>query len=102
VGIDLEQPRKKLLAIAPRILSSTELKDAGDDVLKHCVIWCAKEALFKIHGKGGLHFSNQLNVQPFPLHEEGTLVGIISDNGNAMSVELNYEVSPDFVLVYTK
>ena len=102
VGIDLEQPREKLLRIAPRVLSSIELKDAGSNVIKHCVIWCAKEVMFKIHGKGGLHFSNQLNVQPFPLHEEGTLVGIISDNGKKTSVELNYEVNPDFVLAYTK
>lgn len=102
VGIDLEQPREKLLKIAPRILSSTELKDAGDDVVKHCVIWCAKEALFKIHGgKGGLHFSNQLNLKPFQLQEEGSLTGIISENGTKTQVELNYEVNPDFVLVRT-
>jgi len=102
VGIDLEQPREKLLAIAPRILSPTELKDAGDNVIKHCVIWCAKESLFKIHGRGGLHFSNQLNVKPFPLQEEGNLTGIISEDQKETSVELSYEVNPDFVLVYTK
>lgn len=101
VGIDLEQPREKLLAIAPRILSSTELEDAGESVIKHCVIWCAKESMFKIHGKGGLHFSHQLNIEPFPLQEEGNLVGIISDNGKKTAVELSYQVNPDFVLVYT-
>jgi phosphopantetheinyl transferase len=101
VGIDLEQPREKLLAIAPRILSAAELKDAGDNVIKHCVIWCAKESMFKIHGEGGLHFSDQLNVNPFPLQEEGSLTGIISDNGKKTFVELSYEVNPDFVLVRT-
>lgn len=102
VGIDLEQPREKLLAIAPRVLSPIELKDAGDDVIKHCVIWCAKEAMFKIHGRGGLHFSNQLNLNPFLLQEEGSLTGVISEEGKKTSVELGYEVNPDFVLVYTK
>jgi phosphopantetheinyl transferase len=102
VGIDLEQPREKLLNIAPRIMSQTELKDAGKDIVKHCVIWCAKETMFKIHGRGGLHFSNQLNVEPFLLQEEGNLVGRISEDSKESKVHLCYEVNPDFVLVYTK
>ncbi len=102
VGIDLEQPRQKLLNIAPRIMSSAELKDAGSDIIKHCVYWCAKETMFKIHGIGGLHFSNQLNVTPFLLQEEGNLIGIISEKNTETKVELCYEVNPDFVLVYTK
>ena len=32
VGIDLEQPKQKLLTIAPRVLSDMELKDAGQDL----------------------------------------------------------------------
>jgi 4'-phosphopantetheinyl transferase len=102
VGIDLEQPRQKLLNIAPRIMSPSELEDAGTDVAKHCVYWCAKETLFKIHGAGGLHFSNQLNVMPFLLQEEGDLTGVISENEKKNRIKLSYEVNPDFVLVYTK
>jgi phosphopantetheinyl transferase len=102
VGIDLEQPREKLLKIASRIMSPAELKDAGNNVIKHCVLWCAKEAMFKIHGKGGLHFNNQLNVEPFLLQEEGNLTGLISEKKKATKIELCYEVNPDFVLVYTK
>jgi 4'-phosphopantetheinyl transferase len=45
VGIDLEQPKEKLLRIASRVLSPSEEKDAGDHVTKHCIYWCAKEAL---------------------------------------------------------
>src|SRR6185369_14398144 len=101
VGIDLEQPRKKLLNIAPRIMSSIELGDAGADIIKHCIYWCAKEAMFKIHGVGGLHFNSQLNVIPFLLQEEGGLIGIITENGEENRVELSYEVNPDYVLVYT-
>jgi hypothetical protein len=101
VGIDLEQPRPKLLTIAPRIMSATELQDAGNDIIKHCVYWCAKEAMFKIHGTGGLHFSHQLNITPFLLQEEGILFGLISENGMETKIQLSYEVNPDFVLVYT-
>lgn len=102
VGIDLEQPREKLLNIAPRIMSPEELSDAGTNIVKHCIFWCAKETMFKIHGEGGLHFSNQLNIEPFLLQEEGNLKGTISGKGKNTKVELCYEVNPDFVLVYTK
>jgi 4'-phosphopantetheinyl transferase len=100
VGIDLEQPKEKILKIAPRIFSPVELTDAGKDIIKHTVYWCAKEAMFKIHGQGGLHFSNQLNVEPFQLQEEGRLTGVIS-SGRIVKVTLDYKIEPDYVLVNT-
>lgn len=102
VGIDLEQPKQKLLAIGPRVLSPTELTDAGNDVVKHCVYWCAKEALYKIFGKRGLHFADQLNVEPFALNNSGTLKGVITVNDQKQNVNLIYQLRLDFVLVLTK
>jgi 4'-phosphopantetheinyl transferase len=101
VGIDLEQPKEKLLRIAPRILSSIELKDAGENVTKHCIYWCAKEALYKIYGKRGLHFENQLNIAPFGMSSEGELKGIITVDQFSQAVRLGYTIQPEFVLVYT-
>ncbi len=97
VGIDIEQPKEKLLKIAPRVLSSHELVHAGQDIVKHCVYWCAKEALFKLDGKGGLHFSIDLKIESFELRSEGLLKGWIKER----DVELAYQVNKDFVIVYT-
>lgn len=102
VGIDLEQPKQKLLKIAPRVMADYELADAGQDIVKHCVYWCAKEALYKVYGKRGLIFSNHLNVEPFILQSHGELKGRIEDRGNEMKVDLCYSIQPDYVLVYTK
>lgn len=102
VGIDIEQPKEKLLRVAPRILSPVEEHDAGDDIVKHCVYWCAKEAMYKLYGKRGLHFSNQLNVDPFELKTSGDLRGSIKPNGIPTIVSLGYIVKEDYVLVYTK
>jgi phosphopantetheinyl transferase len=101
VGIDLEQSKEKILKIGPRIFSPAELADAGKDILKHTVYWCAKETLYKIHGKGNIHFSNQLNIEPFPLQEEGSLKGTISSD-KKVNVNLEYRIEPDYVLVKTK
>ncbi len=102
VGIDIEQPKEKLFRIAPRILDETELKDAGHDMVKHCVYWCAKEALYKVYGKRGLLFTNHLHLKPFDLKESGELVGWIDANGKKAFVDLYYIVDKDYVLVHTK
>lgn len=102
VGIDLEQPKEKLLAISHRVLSPVELSDAAKDLNKHCVYWCAKEALYKIYGKRGLHFSDQLNIAPFKIDLAGFLKGTITVKEQKQSVNLIYRIEQDFVLVYTK
>ena len=102
VGIDVEQPKEKLLKIAHRVLNKTEEIDAGNNIQKNCVYWCAKEALYKIYGKRGLSFSEHLNVYPFELKRSGGLIGKISTGNNEQLINLEYSVEDDFVLVYTK
>ena len=99
VGIDLEQPKNKLLRIAPRVLAPPELKDAGENIIKHCIYWCAKEALLKIYGKKDLIFSKNLLVTPFSLHSRGHLVGRILAGNRETTIPLNYIVTDDFVVV---
>jgi phosphopantetheinyl transferase len=101
VGIDIEQPTEKLLRVAPRVLSMEELENAGSDIRKHCAYWCAKEALYKVYGKRGLHFANQLLVEPFILEETGDLKGTITVREEKLNVALSYEIEPEFVVVYT-
>ncbi len=100
VGIDVEQPKSKLLRVAPRILSPTEVTDAGNDVVKNCVYWCAKESLYKIHGKRGLVFSKHLLVDPFEIRSMGRLRGRIIGGGSQL-ITLGYHIQSDFVLVFT-
>ncbi|NJN40924.1 MAG: 4'-phosphopantetheinyl transferase superfamily protein [Flammeovirgaceae bacterium] len=101
VGIDLEQPKKKLLNIAHRVLDPIELEDAGTDEVKHCVYWCAKEALYKIYGKRGLSFSENLKIAPFNLQESGSLNAEVKNQTTILKAALKYQVSHDFVLVIT-
>jgi 4'-phosphopantetheinyl transferase len=102
IGIDLEQPKSKLLNIAHRILSPTELIDAGSDVIKHCVYWCAKETMYKAYGRKGLHFSDQLQVKPFLLLNAGDIYGRINAKESSRDLTMTYIIQPDYVLVHTK
>lgn len=102
VGIDLEQPKEKLLKIAPRVLRDDELENAGSIIIKHCIYWCAKETLIKIHGKKDLIFSKNLLVTPFELQERGFLIGRIVADNTETTVPLEYRVYPNFVVAVSR
>lgn len=99
VGIDLEQIKKKIVKIGPRVLHQSELQDAGTDEIKHCIYWCAKEALVKVHGKKDLIFSEHLLIEPFRLEKEGHLKGKII-NETETEVSLEYYVFDSFAIVF--
>ena len=99
VGIDLEQPKNKMLRIGPRVLAADELADAGEDIVKHCIYWCAKEALTKIHGKKDLIFCKNLLVRPFLLACSGHLICRIVANNQETTIPLEYIVTDNFVVV---
>jgi 4'-phosphopantetheinyl transferase len=100
VGIDLEQPKVKLLRIAPRVLSLDELVDAGEDVTKHCIYWCAKEALIKIYGKKNLTLAKNLRIEPFHIQEEGNIIGRIIVDEQERLIPLYYRLFPKFAVVF--
>ncbi len=101
-GIDVEQPKEKLRTIAHRVFSADEIKDAGNDLVKLCIYWSAKEALYKFHGKRQLLFTDHLEVDPFKMSSEGRLDGRIKLSEGDIAVALGYLVSKDFVVVFTQ
>lgn len=102
VGIDIEKPSVKISKVAYRVFSKSELLDAGDNLEKNCVYWCAKEALYKIYGKRGLSYADNLLVEPFEIQRAGELRASVSTAQLKLAVILNYHILSDIVVVYTK
>jgi len=100
VGIDLEQPREKVKRIAHKFLSQKELEFANNDTLNLNMMWCIKETLYKIYGKKGLIFKDQLYIEPFALSEQETITGNIIANTIPESHKLGYIVNSDYILTY--
>ena len=100
-GIDVEQPKTKLLKIAPRILNPIELNDAGTNETKLCVYWCAKESLIKVYGKKDLVFATEMSIDSFRLETCGTITGRIVKNETQTVIPLTYQVFNDFVMVHS-
>jgi phosphopantetheinyl transferase len=102
VGIDIQPPRTSLLRIAHRILDPSELAFAGQDLNTHCVIWCAKEVLIKVHGRKDLIFSKNLRISPFSTNSKGYFSGSIIVGTTETVVRLYYEMQPGFAMVLNK
>lgn len=65
IGIDLERVASKLARVAPKFLSDSEIQYAGDNLKRLCTYWCAKEAIYKLHGTRQLSFKEEIPINEF-------------------------------------
>lgn len=103
LGVDIEQINPRIYKIRHKFCSDAENKYLTDDELllpRLYVIWSAKEALFKIYGKGNLDFRKNLSIEPFIFNPPGILKTQINCNDLCEEVELNYDQVKDHILVY--
>lgn len=100
VGIDLEQPKEKLLRVAPRFLSDRELNEAGNDLRKLCIMWCTKEAIYKLLNKKGLIFRENISIAPFRRGDTGLLETAVSFQGIYQAHKIKYEDRGDFLIAF--
>ncbi len=100
VGIDIEQPKKNLSIVAPRVFSQAELKRTGADLTRLCIYWCAKETLIKLYGKKDLRLIEEISIEDFTFQTKGSFTGRICKKGHEKSYALYYLVQEEFVLVH--
>jgi phosphopantetheinyl transferase len=103
VGVDIQYMSDKIYRVVPRFLHDDEYQNINPSFPDHSlhVHWCAKEALYKIHGKKQLNFANQLRVEPFRLKDEGKIKGKILNDNEQKECELNYSSMDDnYMLVW--
>jgi 4'-phosphopantetheinyl transferase len=61
LGIDIEREGPALARVAPRLFSPGELVEA-ETLAQKTIFWCAKEAIYKLHGQRGLDFREHIAV----------------------------------------
>jgi 4'-phosphopantetheinyl transferase len=99
-GVDIEQVNEKIKRIAARFLSKEELEFAGNNTDILTILWCSKEALYKLHGKKQLSFIEQLKINSFELKDRGSLQGEIINDGKTLKYILNFQKLDGHILVY--
>jgi 4'-phosphopantetheinyl transferase len=102
VGVDIEQNKSKIERMTDKFMSKIEFNNcpAENKTEYYHVIWGAKEALFKLYGKGELIFIDHLIIHPFNFSISGgfTTANIIKENIN-ISCKIVYEMINDCILV---
>jgi len=102
VGIDLEKLKpEKILRIAPKFMSDKEFDFSDHNPRISTLIWCAKESLYKLHGRKFVIFKDDLEIEPFQLADNGELVGHVSLPDLKGQFILNYETTEQFFITYT-
>lgn len=73
VGIDMELVKPKIELIANKFMQEGELNQlsANQYIEQLYVCWCAKEAVYKLQGKKGVSFKDNIWVDPFSYQSEG-------------------------------
>ncbi len=102
VGIDIQLIADKILKIKDRFLNSKEqecYQQSGNGLEYLHRIWCAKEALYKIHGNRLIFFKEHLFVQDFN-SENNFLEGTIEYQYINEKYTLGCEKLNDYMLVY--
>ncbi len=100
VGIDLEHYQNKIKKIAPRFIHQNEISDIQklNDIKYLTQIWTAKEALYKIFHKKGIHFKSQLQVDKFDREKSNDGLGTIFYNGKTYKYSLHFRYFNNFCL----
>jgi 4'-phosphopantetheinyl transferase len=103
VGIDIEAIQPKIMRLTHKFMTKEEMeyKFASRTTESLCVIWCAKEALYKLQGGRGLVFSEHIYMNHFTYTGNGHLTGYVNRERNRTQYTLFYESLDDYILVYT-
>ncbi|MDR3351231.1 MAG: 4'-phosphopantetheinyl transferase superfamily protein [Prevotellaceae bacterium] len=103
VGIDIENTLRNFSAVEKKALSEKErdyLHEKNRPV-QLCIIWSAKEALYKYIGESGIDFSTQLEIEKFTPHKQGKLHAVYTGKSEkTIPYELSYELIEDHAMVW--
>jgi len=103
VGIDIEKISDKVVRVKHKFLSESELDFVEDSLEKThlTLLWCAKEALYKIIDAEIIDFIAELQVSPFKPYLEGEIRASEACTPYQKKYVLNYVVEPETCCVWT-
>lgn len=101
-GIDVEGFRPKLIPLSTKFLNPAELEIANNNVEILAVLWGAKEALYKLHGRKSLIFKDNLIIKDFAYSDgRGMFRGVIQLEEDYEEYKMFSWKFGEYVLVYT-
>ena len=100
VGVDIEEYRTKITQLAPRFMTNAELQKFTT-IEQQTLVWCAKEALFKLTNAGA-DFRKNFHVHSIDAHpERGSMCAEVKNENLQFVQNLCYIVHQNFCLVWS-
>lgn len=101
-GIDLELVKDKVARIQHKFLKNDELDfiDPDNKIEQLYACWCAKEAVYKLQGKKGVSFREDMTILPFDYQEQGVLDLILKLPDGKQGFKVFYERFNNYMLGY--
>ncbi len=100
VGVDIQVFKPSIEKGIGLFMSEKELEDCSEkmDAKRLHVYWGAKEAIYKFYGLKKTNIKTDIYISPFEIGVTGTLKGRLT---NENIISLNYQITDEYVLVYT-
>ncbi|MDR2361563.1 MAG: 4'-phosphopantetheinyl transferase superfamily protein [Prevotellaceae bacterium] len=103
VGIDIESAGRNFSAVEKKALAESEYEYLSDKNrnMQLCLIWGAKEAIYKYLCETGVNFAEQIEVAKFTPRRQGKLnVHFIDKEGDKLEFTLHYRMVDDHVMIW--
>lgn len=103
VGVDIEARHRDFSVVESKILTPYEASYVED---KHkdeqlCLIWCAKEAVYKAMHQQRVDFNRQIEIDKFSPKQQGKLSAkFINTDGTKIKLQLDYRIVEEFALAW--
>jgi len=103
VGIDVEKISDKAVRVKHKFLSENELDFVEESLEKThlTLLWCAKEALYKIIDNEIIDFVADLHISPFQPYLKGEIQATETCTPQQKKYSLHYVVEPEICCVWT-
>ncbi len=101
-GIDIEIIRTRIEKLAEKFISPKEFGELEQShPIEHMhVIWGAKETMYKIYGKKGVDFKENMSIEPFQYLEKGQIIGRIQMKNFGKEMDIHYEKISNCMLTW--
>ena len=102
VGIDIEIIKEKIVKVQHKFMSDAELKaiQVENKIEPLYVCWCAKEAVYKLHGKKEISFKKHIQLSKFDFESSGQLAAKIEKEDFAENFTVYYKRIENYMLGY--
>ena len=65
-----------------------------------CIYWAGKEAIFKLNGKQGLNFKNDIRISNFMMKQKDVIRSEFTREESPVRIALNYEDFDSHIICY--